>query len=138
MNHLFRIIKIRKFFCLIISQPNQLSIMKKYLLLICFSFAFIFCVGQDFTRHDADSMLKVLDKSKNIERIDLLLNLAQFHIFKPGENQIDFDSAQVLIQEAAELNRSIKSFSAQGYQLLTESYLTKEKGKKEESKKMVE
>ncbi|HEU5167889.1 MAG TPA: sensor histidine kinase [Chitinophagaceae bacterium] len=112
--------------------------MKKYLLLICFSFAFIFCVGQDITRNEADSMLKALDKSKNIERIDLLLNLAQFHIFKPGENQIDFDSAQVLIQEAAELNRSIKSISAQGYQLLTESYLTKEKGKKEEGKKMVE
>ena len=112
--------------------------MKKSLWLVCLSFSFIFCRGQDITRQDVDSMLKALNKSKGIERIDLLLNLAQFNIFKPGENQIDFDSATNYISEAKELCRSEKSLAGEGYALLTESYMVREKGKKEESKKMVE
>ena len=76
------------------------------------------------------SLLKT--KKKGIERIDLLLNLAQFHIFKPGERQIDFDSAKILIDEAASLNRLLKSPEANGYLILTQSYLINEKGQKED------
>ena len=106
--------------------------------------AFLLFIGittfsQGITRQEVDSMIKALNKPMgDSSRIDLLLNLAQFHIFKPGEAQIDFDSALVYINEARDLNRSLKSFDAEGYQLLTESYLTKEKGQETEGKKMVE
>jgi two-component sensor histidine kinase len=88
---------------------------------------------------EADSMLKALKNSKpGLQRIDLLLSIAQFHIFKPGENQIDFDSAEVYIEKARELNALLKSSDASGYILTTESYLYREKGQREQSKKMVE
>ena len=71
-------------------------------------------------------MLLTLIKSKpGPHRMDLLLNLAQFHILKPGEREIDFDSAVVYITEAKTLNESVKSSTAYGYLLLTESFLTK-------------
>jgi len=96
-------------------------------------------LSQEISRQEADSMIKALNKSKNgIDHIGLLLNLAQFHIFKPGESQIDFDSASVYINEGKKIIKSLRSPLADGYLLLTESYLTKEKGKKDESKKMVE
>src|SRR5688572_20457309 len=95
--------------------------------------------GQDVTKQDADSMMKALKNNKpGVERIELLLNLAQYHIFKPGELPLDFDSAANYIQEAKVLNDIVNSSVANGYQILTESYLIKERGKKEEGKKMVE
>ncbi|MEO8765532.1 MAG: hypothetical protein ABI416_14635 [Ginsengibacter sp.] len=95
--------------------------------------------GQDISRQDADSMRYALGETKkDIDRIYLLLNLARFQIFKPGENPIDLDSAIVYIKEASALNKTVKSSTAWGYQLLTESFLTKERGNKEEGKKMVE
>jgi two-component sensor histidine kinase len=95
--------------------------------------------GQDVSKQDADSMLLALKKSKTgMERFDLLLSVAQYHIFKPGEQQVDFDSAILFINEASALNKTLKSPAASGYQLLTESYLMKERGKKDESRKMVE
>ena len=84
-------------------------------------------------------MVIELKKNKqNINRIDLLLNLAQFHIFKPGGSEIDFDSAIVYINEAKILNRSLKSSEADGYQLLTESYLANKNEQRDEARKMVE
>ncbi|MBC7937801.1 MAG: hypothetical protein H7Y86_20840 [Rhizobacter sp.] len=94
--------------------------------------------GQNITRHGADSMMMALNKSKpGSDRINLLLKLAQFHIFKPGEKQIDFDSAIVFINEVKALNRTLNSAAAHGYQILTESYLAREKGHKEAAKNMV-
>ncbi|MBC7867995.1 MAG: hypothetical protein H7X88_10735, partial [Gloeobacteraceae cyanobacterium ES-bin-316] len=75
---------------------------------------------------------------QDIHRIDLLLHLAQFHIFKPGEEQIDFDSARVYYNEASALNKTLKSSDADGFQILTESYLVKEKGSKENGRKIAE
>ena len=96
-------------------------------------------MSQDISRQEADAMLTALKKSKqDVNRIDLLLSLAQIHILKPGESETDFDSARVYINEAKVLNRSLKSSTAEGYQLLTESYLTKEKGHRDEARKMVE
>lgn len=95
--------------------------------------------GQDISQKDADSMINALKvKKQGIERIDLLLTLAQFHILKPGELQVDFDSAKAYMDEAAALNKSVNSSDARGYQILTESYLIKEKGQTEEGKKTVE
>ena len=113
--------------------------MKRVLLILAAVFLATNASGQDISRHEADSMISGLKKTKtHAHRIELLLNLAQFHIFKPGENKIDFDSAMVYINEARALHTSQKSENAYGYLLLTESYLAKEKGQKDESRKMVE
>ncbi|MFT3912301.1 MAG: histidine kinase dimerization/phosphoacceptor domain -containing protein [Ferruginibacter sp.] len=110
-----------------------------FLLTVSLCWLAITAFGQDISRHEADSMINLLKtKKKGIERIDLLLNLARFHVFKPGEQQIDFDSAKKFIDEAALLNKSLKSPAATGYQALTESYLINEKGQKEEAKKLAE
>ena len=111
----------------------------RILLIVSLNLLVITAFGQDISRQEADSMLYALDKSKpDLDRIDLLLNLAQFHIFKPGEFQIDFDSAMVYINQAKVLNRTLKSSDADGYALLTESILVREKGLKDEAKKMTE
>jgi two-component system, sensor histidine kinase PdtaS len=94
--------------------------------------------AQAIQKSEADSLVEVLEKTNGgVERIDLLLRLAQYHIFKPGELQVDFDSATIYISEAAAMNKSIKSSTARGSLLLTESYLAKEKGLADEAKKMV-
>ena len=111
----------------------------RFLFLVFLLFVIITAWSQEITRKDADSMIIALKKSKqDINRIDLLLNLAQFHIFKPGESEIDFDSARVYINEAKSLNKTVKSSTANGYILLTESGITNEKGNKEVGKKMAE
>lgn len=111
----------------------------RFLLLSLFLFMVMAAVGQEINKQQADSMLIALKKSKkDIHRINLLLHLAQYHIFKGGEKQIDFDSAIVLMSEATTLNKTLKSSSAHGFHVLTESYLVKEKGNKEEGQKLAE
>jgi two-component sensor histidine kinase len=113
--------------------------MKNGLFLLIAVFLQAIASGQEISRQDADSMIHELKKSKQeINRIDLLLNLAQFHILKPGEREIDLDSAVVYLNEAKEICRNVKSAAADGYLLLTESYLTKEKGNREDGKKNAE
>ena len=104
---------------------------KRLLIYLFLSLWITAAFSQSISRQEADSMLRALDKSKaDLERIDLLLNLAQFHIFKPGEFQVDFDSAMVYINEAKALNRTLKSSDADGYALLTESILARGEGSK--------
>jgi len=111
----------------------------RFLFFLPLQFILISAIGQQITQQDADSMLLALKKSKqDIHRIELLLHLAQFHIFKPGEEQKDFDSAKLYINEASVVNKTVKSPAATGYLLLTESYLIKEKGQADEGKKMAE
>jgi two-component system, sensor histidine kinase PdtaS len=87
--------------------------------------------GQSIERKKADSLLRVLSNIKpGSERINILIHLAQFHIFKPGENQIDFDSAMTYLSEARRLNEPIRSLSLEGQLLLTESFMLREKGQK--------
>jgi len=110
----------------------------RLLLFLFLHFSTVAAFGQ-YNRLEADSMLRDLNKSKmNLHQIDLLLNLAQFHIFKPGEFQVDFDSAMVYINKAKVLNRTLKSSDVEGYALLTESIIIREKGQNEEAKKMIE
>ncbi len=111
----------------------------KFLFLVFFLSISMIALSQEISRKDANSMLVALKKSKaDIDRMDLLLKIAQFHIFKPSKLEIDFDSAAVYINEAKEICRKVKSSSTDGYLLLTESCLTKEKGNKEEGKKNAE
>jgi two-component sensor histidine kinase len=95
--------------------------------------------GQDISKHDADSLLRSLDKSNSdTGRFNLLLKIARFHIFKPGEFKTDLDSAEVLINDAERLKTRIKSKEADGHILLVKSYLIKEKGEREMAKGMIE
>ncbi|MBC7935770.1 MAG: ATP-binding protein [Rhizobacter sp.] len=95
--------------------------------------------GQGINRQQADSMLVQLEKKNApIIRIDLLLNLAQFQIFKPGEDKIDFDSANNYIRQAAAINTALRSGEASGYQLMTEAFMTRERGQYGEAIRMME
>jgi two-component sensor histidine kinase len=111
----------------------------KSLLMLCTIFLVTNTYAQEINRRQADSIIHLLNgKRTGIERIDLLLNLAQFHVFKPGERQVDFDSAKKLIDEAAALASQFNSPAANGYLALTESYLLDEKGQKQAAKKLAE
>jgi len=111
----------------------------KFLLLLPFISVFTTAMPQEFSRKEVDSMLIGLKKSRqDMNRIDLLLNLAQFNILKPGEFKVDFDSAAAFINEAKNLNKHVKSPDADGYGLLAESLMLKEKGNREEGKRMTE
>src|SRR5262245_14876054 len=78
------------------------------------------------TRHEADSIKKILDESNNgSDRIDRIIRLAEFHMFKPGELKADLDSASNLIKLATQLNNSLPSREMEGQILLAESYLAK-------------
>ena len=102
---------------------------KKFVLLLSLISAMTTALPQEITREDADSMRIALKKSSpDLNRIDLLLSLAQFYIFKPGEFQVDFDSARRYINEAEQLNKKVRSRDVVGYILLTESSIIKELG----------
>ena len=118
---------------------KTLSMINRHFLTFLFLSATVSSTGQSFSKKDADSMMHALKATKQgIDRIHLLLNLAKYQVHKPGENRIDFDSASMFINEAIQLNTSIKSPEAYGHQLLVQSYLAFEKGEKEISKKLAE
>src|SRR5882724_339530 len=95
--------------------------------------------GQNITRYEVDSLLRLLDKSNSdTGRFNLSLKIACFHIFKPGEFKTDLDSAEALINDAKRLKAGIKSKEADGYLLLVESYLIGETGQREMAIKMIE
>jgi transcriptional regulator with GAF, ATPase, and Fis domain len=80
-------------------------------------------------------MLNTLPKTRaKQDRIDLLLQIAQFHIFKPGENKADLDSAAVRIAEAKALTEDGNN----PFILLTEAWLLKETGQQQASKAAIE
>jgi len=102
---------------------------KKFVLLLFLISAMTAALSQEFTREYADSIRIALKKSStDLNRIDLLLSLAQFYVFKPGEFQVDFDSARRYINEAEQLNKKVRSRDVVGYILLTESSIIKELG----------
>ncbi|MEO8415743.1 MAG: histidine kinase dimerization/phosphoacceptor domain -containing protein [Ginsengibacter sp.] len=95
--------------------------------------------AQDISRHEVDSLISALKRSKaDTARINLLLTLAKFQIFKPGEYQQDLDSAVVFIEKAKALNARLKSNKSLEFITLTGAFLIKERGQTELSKKMVE
>jgi two-component sensor histidine kinase len=95
--------------------------------------------AQPLDRRIADSLLKVLPTEKSpIERIKMLNRLTQFYILKTGESQIDYDSATRYLNEAHQLNQSLKSVSLEAQLLITESFIPKENGRKNEARQKVE
>lgn len=95
--------------------------------------------GQYMRRQEADSLFKLLGKgTPDINRVNLLLRLAEFQIFKPGENKTDLDSAASFISQAKLLNGQVKSAESYGFQILIESCLMREEGKETPAKEMAE
>src|SRR5258705_5484572 len=113
--------------------------MNKLLTILLLMLSVISVCGQDISRHEADSLLRLLDKSKtDTERFHLLLRIARFHILKPGESKADLDRAERLINQAERLMVGIKSKQADGHLLLLKSFLTSERGERELAKGMLE
>src|SRR6266404_7227875 len=113
--------------------------MNKLLTILLLMLSVIYVCGQDISRHEADSLLRLLDKSKtDTERFNLLLRIARFHILKPGESKADLDSAEGLINQAERLIVGIKSKQANGHLLLLKSFLISERGERELAKGMLE
>jgi two-component sensor histidine kinase len=106
-------------------------------------FGILFCQtlssAQEPSRREVDSMLTVLRTNKQgVQRLQSLLGLAEYQIFKPGENKIDFDSASNYLNEASRLNRSIGSAAFRGFTIFLNACLTKEKGQPDTARKMLE
>ena len=84
-------------------------------------------------------MIKALNKtSRDKDRVDLLLNLAQFHTFKPGELSADLDSAADFIRQARQLNFTLLSQQVEGYILLSESHLANEYKDRTKARQLLE
>ena len=114
--------------------------MKQILLILtAISFLGTSASGQVISKQEADSLTSALSKTKSVaDSIEVLSNLAQYHIFKEGENKTDLDRAAIYINQAKALSKTINSPEAKGYLLLTESYLTRERGDRAAGQKMVE
>src|SRR4030095_6899995 len=67
-----------------------------------------------------------------------LLKLAKYHVFKPGENKVDLDSAANFIKKAVDINAVVKSKWADGYILLIKSYLLREGGQQDKAREAAE
>jgi len=105
--------------------------LKKLLITTVLFFSIIGVFGQDNQRKKADSLLRSLNQSKSDSiRIKLLLELADFHIHKPGESKIDLDSAAVFIDRSNRLNNHLKSPKMYGRILTVTARLNREGGQR--------
>ena len=112
--------------------------MSRFLIILIVSVCITLSVrAQDW--HKLDSLRKALPTTQpDTARISLLLKLAEFEIFKPGEFKTDLDSAADYISRARLVNKKINSIEAEGDISLSESYLAKERGRKTQGKALVE
>ena len=89
--------------------------------------------------HAADSLRKALGKTNtDTGKVNTLLRLAEFEIFKPGEFKKDLDSAATYLDQAKSTSKNIGSIDVSGHILFTESNLLKERGQKALGKALVE
>lgn len=94
--------------------------------------------AQSLTPEEASILTNTLAGSKpDSAQINTLLKLAKYHIFKPGENKDDLDSAVGFIKRAENINSRVQSKWGSGYILLVRSYLLRERGEGENAKESV-
>ncbi len=106
-------------------------------LLLCFFVSPL--PGQELTKTQADSVRKILpSKNPDIELVQLLFKLAEYYILKPGELQIDFDSAGTYLKKVAEMNQQWHSVDIDGYGLILEAKILKELDQRELGKEKME
>jgi two-component sensor histidine kinase len=108
--------------------------LKRSALVLIFIFLSTAMQAQSISDQEARTLLKTLPNSKDTGQINILLKLAKYQVFKPGENKSDLDSAVDFIKKAENINATIKSNWAEGYILLIKSYLLRESGKEDEGK----
>ena len=109
--------------------------MSRFIASLVFLFITISSLGQNISRHKADSIFRSLSRAdEDTAHVNSLLRLAQFEIFKPGELKNDLDSAAAFIKQARDINEKIKSVQIAGYITLAESQLYKERGQREEAR----
>lgn len=119
-------------------RGNKLSVMRCFLFFI--TTVAVFTAGaQQFTPGQADSLRQLLSKaSGGAARIETLIHLGEYHIWKKGENKVDLDSANACLSEAAELNKTVRSTALAGHQLLMKGFMLTEAGKRKEGQEAVE
>jgi len=95
--------------------------------------------SQFISKKKADSITSALSKTKSRpDSIELLLNLAMYHLLKPDENKTDLDIAALYVNEVRVLCKTTNSPDANGYLLFTESFLARKRGDRAAGKKLVE
>ena len=113
--------------------------MKRLITIIILLFVFLSAKGQNISKHEADSLRRTLNTtSDQATRINSLLKLAEYQIFKPGEYKADLDSAAAFINQAERLNGKETSADIYGYMVLVKAYLERKKGQAKTGKKLVE
>ena len=111
--------------------------MKKILLLLTLLCAVQIVDAQDWP--ELSRLQKQLEASSpDTGRIGILLKMAEFEVFKPGEYKADLDSAANYIKQAEVLNRELKSPEAAGYITIEKSYLAKDRGDMKAGKALIE
>ena len=101
--------------------------MHKLLVVAALSLALLPALGQRIFRPEFDSLARTIDPArKDTQQIFTLLRMAQFHIGKNGEWQVDLDSARACIDRARAINAVVGSREADGYIALEESLLGRE------------
>ena len=114
---------------------NKYFLVNKVLLISALLLISITVYSQSISQEEAKALTKSLLNSKqDSSLVNTFLKLAKYHIFKPGENKRDLDSAADLISQAENLNTGINSKWANGYILLVKSYLLREIGQQEKAK----
>ena len=113
--------------------------MSKLLVISVFLFFSAATYAQSISPDEAKTLTHTLINSKrDTVYINTLLKLAKYHVFKPGENKVDLDSATNFIKKAEDLNAVVKSKWADGYILLIKSYLLREGGQRDKAREAAE
>lgn len=101
--------------------------------------AFLTTTGQDFTPRQADSLKNVLATTHDdYTRAKTNIHLAEYYIWKKGEQAVDLDSAAACLSKADALNSTLLSTELSGYLLLIKGYMLTERGKRKEGQLSVE
>ena len=88
---------------------------------------------------EVDSLLNSFPKGISDEaRMDVFLRMAEYFVFKDGEEKVDLDKAREYMDKAALLNTKIKSEDADAFQILLKSQITRESGQIKEGKELTE
>lgn len=95
--------------------------------------------SQGVSKEEADSLLKSLPAIKSdLYRMDIFLKVAEYYIFKAGEEKADFDKAEEYMGKASILNAKLKSEDADAFQVLLRSQIAKESRQTKVAKEMAE
>ncbi len=74
--------------------------------------------AQTVPRPEADSLLRLLqDSQTDTNRVNQLIRLGEYHVYKPGEFKADMDSARDYALQAKALSRHLRYYQGEGRSL---------------------